>query len=245
MSAEVAAAPATAMAPATAPAGPQKSSPDASVLIAEEHARSVAEALVAAGCFSVDMNMPRERWCRWKSGIYAPCGCDCRRLNSAPALRRLVDDALTAVVRAHFPEADAVIAVATAGIPWAKTVADRLDLPLAYVRAEPRGPGKGLVECSPKPARRAVLIEDVVAGGGSARHAIEALHAESDVRVTGVASIANWNFPEMRAQLHPWQPLRALTGHVHLVDAARAAGLVDARGRQRLLEFYRDPAGYT
>ena len=219
--------------------------PGASVLIEEEHAWSVAEALIAAGCFTVDVDMPRDRWFRWKSGVYAPCGCDCRRLNSSPGPRRLVDDALTASVRARFPEADAIVAVATAGITWAKTVADRLDLPLAYVRAEPRGPGMRLVECSPAPAQHAVLIEDVVAGGGSARHAIEALHAESDVRVTGVLSIANWNFPETRARLSPWQPLYALTGHVHLLEAARAAGLIDARGHARLLEFYQDPATYT
>ena len=115
------------------------------------HARPVADALVASGAFTADLRVSRDRWFRWKSGILAPCGCNCRRLNTIPALRRLVDDALTDATRSSFPDADYIVAVAHAGIPWAKTVAERLDLPLAYVRSEPREGGGPLVECSPGP----------------------------------------------------------------------------------------------
>jgi hypothetical protein len=40
----------------------------------------------------------------------------------------------------------------------------------------------------------------VVAGGGSAARAITALLAETSLRVAGVQSVANWDFPEMRAR---------------------------------------------
>ena len=118
-------------------------------LVDARHARPVADALVASGAFTVDLRMPRDQWFRWKSGILAPCGCNCRRLNAVPAFRRLVDDALADATRSSFPGADYIVAVAHAGIPWAKTVAERLDLPLAYVRAEARAVGGPLVECSP------------------------------------------------------------------------------------------------
>ena len=59
-------------------------------------ARPVAAALVASGAFTVDMRLPRDQWFRWKSGIVAPCGCNCRRLNTLPAIRRLIDGQLTA-----------------------------------------------------------------------------------------------------------------------------------------------------
>src|SRR6202044_219179 len=144
-------------------------------LLDTRHAGIVADVLVASGAFTVDMRMPKERWFRWKSGILAPCGCNCRRLNAVPALRRLVDDALADATRLSFPGADYIVAVAHAGIPWAKTVAERLDLPLAYVRAEARAAGGPLVDCSPGPAARAVIIEDVVASGGSTARAIAAL----------------------------------------------------------------------
>jgi orotate phosphoribosyltransferase len=204
------------------------------------HSRPVAAALVASGAFTADLRMPRDQWYRWKSGIRAPCGCDCRRLNAAPALRRLVDDALADATRAAFPGADYVVAVAHAGIPWAKTLAERLDLPLAYVRAEPRAAGGALVECSPGPGARAVIIEDVIASGSSAAHAIRALQAETSLRVTGVQSIANWNFPEMRARLAPWT-VRALTSYPQLLASARAAGLITSADVSQLTRFYADP----
>lgn len=207
-------------------------------------ARPVAAALVASGAFTVDMRLPRDQWFRWKSGILAPCGCNCRRLNTLPAIRRLIDDALTEATRASFPDADYIVAVAPAGIPWAKTLADRLDLPLAYVRAEARADGGPLVECSPGQGARVVLVEDVVASGGSAARAIEALHTETGLRVTGVQSIANWDFPQMRALLAPWT-VRALTSYPQVLASAREAGLVSAVDVEELLRFYADPRGHA
>jgi hypothetical protein len=57
--------------------------------------------------------------------------------------------------------------------------------------------------------------------------------------------IADWNFPELRARMRPQAPLHALAGYAHLLDAARAAGLIDARGHARLVEFRQDPAAYS
>jgi orotate phosphoribosyltransferase len=207
-------------------------------------ARPVAAALVASGAFTVDMRLPRDQWFRWKSGIVAPCGCNCRRLNTLPAIRRLIDDTLTDATRASFPDADYIVAVAHAGIPWAKTLADRLDLPLAYVRAAARADGGPLVECSPGQGARAVLVEDVVASGASAARAIEALHNETGLRVVGVQSIANWNFPRMRALLAPWT-VRALTSYPQVLASAREAGLVSAVDVEELLRFYADPCGHA
>lgn len=206
----------------------------------ERHARPVAAALIASGAFTADLRMPRDQWFRWKSGILAPCGCNCRRLNAVPSLRRLVDDALADATRSAFPGADYIVAVAHAGIPWAKTVAERLDLPLAYVRAGAREPGGPLVECEPATGERAVVIEDVVASGGSAARAIRALLAETSLRVAGVQSIANWNFPEMRDQLAPWA-VRAVTSYPQVLASAREAGMLSDADTGQLMRFYADP----
>jgi orotate phosphoribosyltransferase len=213
-------------------------------LVDTRYAGGVAAALVESGAFTVDMNKPRDQWIRWKSGILAPCGCDCRRLNAQPACRRVVDDALAAATSASFPDADYVIGVASAGIPWAKTLAERLDLPLAYVRTEPRVSGGGLVECAPAGGARAVIVEDVVASGGSARRAIMALLAESDLKVAGIQSIANWNFPEMRTLLAGWV-VRAITSYSHVLACARDGQLIDEASLGQLTAFYRDPRQYT
>jgi orotate phosphoribosyltransferase len=213
-------------------------------LLDARHARPVAAALVASGAFTVDLRMPREQWFRWKSGILAPCGCNCRRLNTMPAFRRLVDDALADATRRSFPGADYVVAVAQAGIPWAKTLAERLDLPLAYVRTEARPGGGPLVECSPARGARAVVVDDVVASGTSTAQAIDALRAETDLRIAGIQSIANWNFPEMRARLASW-PVRAVTSYPQILASAHDAGLVSAADVGQLTRFYADPRRHS
>jgi orotate phosphoribosyltransferase len=222
---------------------PDASSGSLAGLIDARHARPVAAALVASGAFTVDMRMPKDQWFRWKSGILAPCGCNCRRLNTVPAFRRLVDAALADATRSSFPDADYIIAVAHAGIPWAKTLAERLDLPLAYVRAEAREVGGPLVECSPDAGTRAVIIDDVVASGNSIAQAIQALLAETRLQIAGVQSIANWNFPEMRALLAPWT-VRAVTSYPQVLASAQEAGMVSAADISQLLRFYADPRGH-
>jgi orotate phosphoribosyltransferase len=209
-------------------------------LVDPRHARPVADALVASGAFTVDMG----RFIRWKSGILAPCGCNCRRLNGLPAYRRLVDDALADATRTSFPDADYIVAVAQAGISWGKTIADRLELPLAYVRAEPHQPGGHLVECAPAPGRRAVIVEDVVASGMSTALAIRAVLAETGLRIAGVQSIVNWNFPEMRTQLPGWRT-RALTSYPYVLASARAADMITEADATELLSFYADPRNHS
>jgi orotate phosphoribosyltransferase len=108
------------------------------------------------------------------------------------------------------------------------------------VRAEARGPGGPLVECEPATGDQAVVIEDVVASGGSAARAIRALLAETGLRVAGVQSIANWNFPEMRELLAPWT-VRAVTSYPQVLDSAREAGLLSGADARELLRFYADP----
>jgi orotate phosphoribosyltransferase len=209
-------------------------------LVHRRYARSVAECLVRREAFTVDLGMPRHQWFRWKSGISAPCGCDCRRLNAFPTDRRMIGDALAEAVREAFPDVGYVIGAAHAGIPWATMLAERLDLPLAYVRTQPRAPGGMLVECAPSGAARAIVVDDVVASGASILSVIQAAQAETGLTVAGIQSIANWNFPEMRSRLNEWR-VQALTSYPYLLDCAKAVGLLDDAGFAQLSRFYQDP----
>jgi orotate phosphoribosyltransferase len=83
----------------------------------------------------------------------------------------------------------------------------------------------------------------VVAGGGSAARAIQALLAETGLRVAGIQSIANWNFPEMRDRLAPWT-VRAVTSYPQVLDSAREAGLLSGADVRELRRFYADPRRY-
>ena len=78
------------------------------------------------------------------SGWASPVYTDCRRLISFPRVRRTLidfarrDDRARRRLRAF----DAVAGGETAGIPFAAWMADRLMLPMQYVRKKPKGFGR-------------------------------------------------------------------------------------------------------
>jgi orotate phosphoribosyltransferase len=214
---------------------------DMQELIDLPQANLVAQLLVKSGAFTVDLQLPPEQWFRWKCGIVAPCGCDCRSLNQLPDVRRRIDSTLAKAVGSLFSHADAIVGVANAGIPWAKTLAEKLHLPLAYVRSAPKTMGKGrLVECSPKKAQNALIIEDALVSGQSTKNVIDAVERETNSTICGVQSIVNWNFPFMRELLRGY-PIRSLTSYPFILSCAFVEGLIDEAGYFQLMLFYRDP----
>ena len=178
-----------------------------------------------------------------ESGILAPCGCNCRRLNTIPALRRVVDDALADATRWSIPAPTTL-----SPSPTPESVGKdprRTARPAAGLRARRsarrRRPARRVLA---RRGIRAVIIEDVVASGSSTARAIQALLAETGMRVAGVQSIANWNFPEMRARLASWT-VRAITSYPQVLASAQEGGLVSAADVSELLRFYADPRGHS
>src|SRR5262249_43984907 len=78
------------------------------------------------------------------SGWASPGYTDGRRLISFPRVRATLIDFATATVmrEAGFEQFDAVAGGETAGIPFAAWMADRLGLPMLYVRKKPKGFGR-------------------------------------------------------------------------------------------------------
>ncbi|WP_185804792.1 orotate phosphoribosyltransferase [Pontivivens nitratireducens] len=104
------------------------------------------------------------------SGIAAPVYIDCRKLISFPRIRgALMDFAVAKLYRnAGFEAFDAVAGGETAGIPFAAWIAERMALPMQYVRKKPKGFGRdaqieGLIEED----QRVLLVEDLTTDGGS------------------------------------------------------------------------------
>ena len=81
-----------------------------------------------------------------------------------------------------------VCGTATAGIPWAAIIADRLNKPLAYVRGKKKEHGKAkVVEGAEVKGKKVILIEDLISTGGSSIKAAESLAAEGALIHTIVA----------------------------------------------------------
>ncbi len=104
------------------------------------------------------------------SGWASPVYIDCRRLISFPRVRSaLIDFATATIVRdVGFEQFDTVAGGETAGIPYAAWIADRLSLPMQYVRKKPKGFGRGAqIEGHIEEGARTLLVEDLTTDGRS------------------------------------------------------------------------------
>ena len=186
-------------------------------------------------CGAIEIRTDREDWFTWSSGKRAPIYCDNRLLLSYPSARALVADALCEQASERFADVEVVAGTATAGIPHAAWVAERLDLPMVYVRGSAKEHGRGKqVEGRPLDGQHVVLIEDTISLAGSSASAVEALSREGG-KVAGVLSIFSYGFAAAGRRLAalgvPWYSLTnydALLATLEL-DAATRAALLDWR----------------
>lgn len=104
------------------------------------------------------------------SGWASPVYLDCRRLISFPRVRQtLMDFGVATILRdAGFEQFDAVAGGETAGIPFAAWMAERLMLPMQYVRKKPKGFGRNAqIEGVIEDGQRILLVEDMTTDGRS------------------------------------------------------------------------------
>jgi orotate phosphoribosyltransferase len=114
------------------------------------------------------------------SGKQAPTYIDCRKLISHPRIRSTTMDFLTCkVMRAAGLEAfDNIAGGETAGIPFAALVAERMALPMSYVRKKPKGYGRAAqIEGEMPEGARVLLVEDLTTDGGSKLKFVDAIRA--------------------------------------------------------------------
>lgn len=177
----------------------------------------------------------------WASGRLSPVYTDNRLALSHPDVRTALAAAMTAAARPFAP--DAVAGTATAGIPLATLVADRLTLPLSYVRAVPKGHGQGQrVEGRVTPGQRVVVVEDLISTGGSVLSAAAALTAAGAVPVAALAVFSYGLAGVDDAFATAGLPLVTLTDFATLARVARDEGFLPADALA-VLDAWRDSPG--
>lgn len=131
----------------------------------------------------------------WASGLNSPIYCDNRMILSYPELRSNIIDAFIDLAKSFVPF-DVIAGVATAGVPHAALIADRLELPMIYVRSEAKSHGMGnQIEGQLEKNQRVLVIEDLLSTGNSSLKAVEALRT-SGAEVTGVLAIFSYGFKQ-------------------------------------------------
>ena len=119
------------------------------------------------------------------SGLRSPVYIDCRRLISFPRARTKLMDLGAELIERHagYEGLDAIAGGETAGIPFAAWIADRLSLPMLYVRKQPKGFGRNAqIEGELRDEARVLLVEDLASEGTSKLNFVRAIRCDLKTR---------------------------------------------------------------
>lgn len=204
--------------------------------------RDLATDLLSIGAVSFNPTNPYI----WASGLRAPVYCDNRLTISYPDVRRKITDGFLREMEARAYAPSLIAGTATAGIPHAAWLADRLNLPLAYVRSSSKAHGKSRrVEGRVEPGKPVIVVEDLVSTGMSSLDAVSALEAEgADV----LAVLAIFSYGLQRAAdafAEAGVPLHALTSFEMMVAAAESRDTLDASTARAVRQWQQDPAAWS
>lgn len=136
----------------------------------------------------------------WASGYYMPIYNDNRIFLQEKKYRELIADSFIEIMKDNNIKVDVIAGTSTSGIPLATTLADKLDLPLTYVRDKPKGHGlKNCIEGIPAETgyqgKKVLLIEDLISTGGSSIKAVQAIR-DADGNIDCCLSIFSYGFKE-------------------------------------------------
>ncbi|WP_300055657.1 orotate phosphoribosyltransferase [uncultured Roseobacter sp.] len=182
------------------------------------------------------------------SGLPSPTYIDCRKLISHPRIRSTLMDFLTVTVmrNAGFEAFDNIAGGETAGIPFAAMVAERMGLPMTYVRKKPKGYGKGArIEGDMAEGQRVLLVEDLTTDGGSKLSFVDAIRETGAVCGHTAVIFYYGIFPETEKTLGDHGvALHSLCTWWDVLAEARVEGAFDAATLTEVEAFLNDPRAW-
>jgi len=182
----------------------------------------------------------------WASGWNSPVYCDNRKVLSYPYVRDFVKSELANMVLEHFPEAEVIAGVATAGIPHGIMAADLLKLPFIYVRSKPKEHGMGnQIEGVLQAGQKVVIVEDLVSTGKSSLQVAEVLRGLG-AEVIGMCALFTYGFPVAeKAFEEAAVPLRTISNYQALMEVAGDLKMVDDAQKEILGAWRMNPAEWN
>ena len=207
---------------------------DLSVFVAGELLRIGAVSLSPADPFT------------WVSGLLSPIYCDNRLSLAYPGIRSGIADGFVDLIAHYEMPCDVVGGIATAGIPHAAWVADRLGAPMIYVRGEAKSHGrKRQIEGELAEGSRVVLIEDLVSTGRSSVAVVEPIRS-AGCTVSCVMAIFSYGLDKARQAFDTAGiPLFTLTNFETLIDVARRDELISEADLNSLQQWHRNPVEWS
>ncbi len=174
----------------------------------------------------------------WASGIKSPIYCDNRMTLSYPSVRNLIRDSFVELIKSKYPQAEAIAGVATAGIPHASLIANEMNLPMIYVRADAKSHGReNQIEGKLNPGTKVVVVEDLISTGGSSLKAVSALK-DASLEACGLVAIFTYNLQKAKDNFKAASvDYHALSNYETLIEVALKRGDVQASDLEILKQW--------
>ena len=183
------------------------------------------------------------------SGWASPVYNDSRWLISFPDVRSTLMDFSVAAIDRDIgrSEIDAVAGGETAGIPFAAWVADRLRLPMQYVRKKAKGFGRGAqIEGKLDAGQRVLLVEDLATDGRSKINFVNAIREAGGTCDHCTVLFFYDIYPGSRKILADiGVTLHYLTTWHDVLRVAKQSDKFDPKTLAEVEKFINDPAGWS
>ena len=182
----------------------------------------------------------------WTSGMRSPIYCDNRVTLSYPTIRQYITTELVKVILQHFGNVEAIAGVATAGIAQGALIADKMNLPFAYVRPEPKKHGlKNSIEGRLETGAKVVVVEDLISTGKSSLKAVEDLR-ENGIEVVGLVSIFNYGFAAADQKFKDTNcPYISLSNFNALAEVAIQTNYITNLQAEKIAMWSKDPQAWS
>ena len=135
-------------------------------MIKSEISKITAKILINIGAINFSPHSPF----KLSSGFLSPSYIDCRKIIAYPSAFKEITDMMIDTINSEMvaQSPDYIIGGETAGIPFAAAIAEKMGLPLSYVRKKPKDYGKSkLIEGEILKDKNSLLVEDLMTDGKS------------------------------------------------------------------------------
>ena len=202
---------------------------------------TVAKILLKIKAISLN---PKEPF-RYDSGILSPVYIDNRLLISYPEERKIIRDLYIESMNSTGQQFDLIAATATAGIPHAAWVADKLNLPMVFVRGKAKDHGKkNRVEGVVKKRAKTAVIEDLVSTGESSIETAKAVIGTGG-EVSYIFAIITYGMKKADENFKANNlKLITLTTFADVLEIAEKSGQISGKEKEIILDWTKDPESW-
>lgn len=200
----------------------------------------IAQMLIKSGCY-VNSKDIKEDIIKTPNGDSVSAYLSCRLAISDVKVRNEIENELAKTIKEKFSEKVTIVGMATAGITWAHAIAQKLELPLLYIRSSEKSYGlKGLIEGNLKYiSKKAIIVDDVLYTGNTIQRGIEILN-KNGIETVGVACIATLGDKVEENLLNDNINIVSLTNYKSILNSALEEKIINEKEYESMKLIYEE-----